>query len=126
MRVVPAEVMKEYRDVVNHTTLAVALIVGGTEVVASHVVVVSDFAVLRAVWIERSVSFVADATFGGVVVRLLLITTERPHFNVPLKVFKDLRLPPDELVEEFSHCVFTRVETKLVVICLHRGAKDGL
>ena len=67
MRVVPAEVVEEYRDVVDHTSLAVALIVGGAEVVTGHVVVVRDFAVIRAVWIKRSVPFVADATFCGVV-----------------------------------------------------------
>ena len=125
MRVVPTKIVEEYRDVVDHTTLAVALIVRGAEVVAGHVVVVSNFTVVRAVWIERSVPFVTDATFGGVVVSLLLITTEQSPFNVPLEMFNNLTLPCDELVEELTHCVFTRVETKLVVVCLHRGAKEG-
>ena len=87
--------MKEYRDVVDHTTLAVALIVRGAEVVAGHMIVVSDFTVVRAVWIERSVPFVTDATFGGVVVGLLLITTERSHCNVPFEMFNN---PPSHVM----------------------------
>ena len=125
MRVVPAKIVEEYRDVVDHTTLPVALIVGGAEVVACYVVVVSDFAIIRTVWIEGSVLFVANATFGGVVVGLLLITTERSHYNVPFEMFNNFTLPCDELVEELSHCVFFRVKTKLVVVCLHRGAKES-
>ena len=92
MRVVPTKIVEEYRDVVDHTTLAVALIVRGAEVVTGHVVVVSDFKVVWAVWIERSVLFVTDATFGGVVLGLLLITTERSHFDVPFEMFNNLLL----------------------------------
>ena len=125
MRVVSAKIVEEYRDVVDYTTLAVALIVGGAEVVAGHMIVVSDFTVVRAIWIERSVPFVADATFGGVVVGLLLNTTERYHFDVPFEMFNNLALPPDELVEELNNRVFTREESELVVICLHGGAKEG-
>ena len=125
MRVVPAEVVEKYRDVVDHTPFAVALIVRGTEVVTGHVVVVSDFAVVRAVRIERSVPFVADATFGGVVVGFSLITTERSNFDVPLEMFHNLALPPDELVEELNNCVFAREESELVVIiCNHRAKKS--
>ena len=60
--------MEEYRDVVDHSPLAVALIVGGAEVVACYVVVVSDFVVIRTVWIKRSIVLVANAALDGVFV----------------------------------------------------------
>ena len=125
MKVVAAEVVEKYGDVGDYTPFTVALILGGAQVVAGHVVVVSDFAVVRAVLIDGSVPFVANATFGGVVVGLLLTTTERSRFDVPLKMLNIFRFPPDELVDELKYCVFTRKKSELVVICLHGGAEES-
>ena len=120
MRIIAAKVVKKYWNIVDDTPLTITLVVGGADVIAGHVIVIRDFTVVGTVWIEWTAVSVADATHNGVVVRLLLIRSERPHSDVDLQVFNNLSLPSDELVEELRHSVLAGVDAELAVECLNR------
>ena len=124
--VVAAEVVQEHRDVVHHSAFPVAHVVRRTAVVAGHMVVVGDFAVIWVAIDEWTVLTVANATLGCISVLRHLCTEEWNHRTVLLEVIDALTLPLDEFVEELFHRVLTGEEAEPSVECTDlRTEKSG-
>ena len=108
VRVVAAEVVEEHGDVVHNSTLSVAFIMRRSDVVAGHMVVIRDFAIVRDVRVEWTVPIVTDAALDCIVVVCLLLIGQPIHFAILFEVLYDYSLPPDELVEKLDYGVVTR------------------
>ena len=103
MRVVAAEVVKKYRDVVHNVALAIALIMRGSNVEAGDIIVVNDFAIVADGRVEGAVPTAADEAYDRIVMVCLLMTGQGPHFAVYFEVFDDLSLSLDVLVKELVY-----------------------
>ena len=97
MRVIPAEVVEEDRDLEIHWPIEVAYLMRRANVLPSEVVVIPDF---DAFWICAShEGFAADITLVRIVMTILVRTSEvQLQFNA--KFIEDLLLPEDQLVQE--------------------------
>ena len=115
--VVAAEVVQEHRDVVDDSAFPVAHVVRRSAVVAGHVIVISDFAVVWVTVDEWTVGTVTDAALCCVSVLLQLSTAEWNHRTVLLEVVDAFTLPLDEFVEELFDTVLAGEETEPTVEC---------
>ena len=92
--------MEKYRNVKDHAAFSVALVLRSSDVLACHVIMVRDFAVVRDGRVEWTGLSLVNAAYQCIFVIHLLLTRKRFQFTVLLEMLDYFAFPLNELVEK--------------------------